>query len=89
MDTPDCPDRLLRIAPGHRIPKGSTPRRSTTAEMKVVGLLSGGKDSVYNLVHCVVQGHEPIAVASLGPPEGKGASEAYAFPIRTELTTPT
>lgn len=42
--------------------------------MKVVGLLSGGKDSVYNLVHCVVQGHEPVAVASLGPPQGKGES---------------
>lgn len=57
--------------------------------MKVVGLLSGGKDSVYNLVHCVVQGHESIAVASLGPPEGKGASMAYAVPVRTDLTAPT
>lgn len=41
-------------------------------KMKVVGLLSGGKDSVYNLLHCVAHGHEPIALASLGPPEGKG-----------------
>lgn len=40
--------------------------------MKTVGLLSGGKDSVYNLLHCVVQGHEPVALASLGPGEGKG-----------------
>lgn len=40
--------------------------------MKVVGLLSGGKDSVYNLLHCIVNGHELVALASLGPPEGKG-----------------
>lgn len=43
--------------------------------MKVVGLLSGGKDSVYNLVHCAIQGHEPVAVASLGPPQGQGTSQ--------------
>lgn len=53
--------------------------------MKVVGLLSGGKDSVCNLVHCVVQGHEPVAVASLGPPEGKGASTR----VRTRVPHPT
>lgn len=47
--------------------------------MKVVGLLSGGKDSVYNLVHCVVQGHEPVAVASLGPPEGKDELDSYMY----------
>lgn len=37
-------------------------------EMKVVGLLSGGKDSIFNLIHCVLNHHEPIALASLGPP---------------------
>lgn len=40
--------------------------------MKVVGLLSGGKDSVYNLLHCIINNHEPVAVASVGPPENKG-----------------
>jgi diphthine-ammonia ligase len=40
--------------------------------MKVVGLLSGGKDSCYNLCHCVANGHEVVALATLGPPEGKG-----------------
>ncbi|GAA5989821.1 hypothetical protein JCM10908_002334 [Rhodotorula pacifica] len=47
--------------------------------MKVVGLLSGGKDSVYNLIHCVKQGHEPVAVASLGPPEGKDELDSYMY----------
>lgn len=47
--------------------------------MKVVGLLSGGKDSVYNLLHCVIQGHEPVALASLGPPIGKDELDSYMY----------
>lgn len=40
--------------------------------MKYVALLSGGKDSCYNLLHCARNGHELIAAASLAPAEGKG-----------------
>lgn len=40
--------------------------------MKYVALLSGGKDSCYNLSHCKSNGHELIAAASLGPQPGKG-----------------
>ena len=47
---------------------------SSPSLMKTVGLLSGGKDSVYNLLHCIINNHEPIALASLGPPQGKGYS---------------
>lgn len=43
--------------------------------MQVVGLLSGGKDSCFNLCHCVLQGHEIVALATLAPPGGKGASQ--------------
>jgi len=36
--------------------------------MKIVGLVSGGKDSVYNLIECVAcYGHELVCVASLRP----------------------
>ncbi|EJD53709.1 adenine nucleotide alpha hydrolases-like protein [Auricularia subglabra TFB-10046 SS5] len=41
--------------------------------MKFVGLLSGGKDSCFNLLHCVQNGHELVAAATLGPAPGKGA----------------
>ncbi|GAA5839049.1 hypothetical protein JCM11251_007862 [Rhodosporidiobolus azoricus] len=47
--------------------------------MKTVALLSGGKDSVYNLLHCVLNGHEPVAVASLGPPEGKDELDSFMY----------
>lgn len=40
--------------------------------MKYVALLSGGKDSCFNLVHCHKNGHELVAAASLGPGPGKG-----------------
>jgi len=35
--------------------------------MKVIGLLSGGKDSCYNLVQCVAAGHQIVALANLKP----------------------
>lgn len=37
--------------------------------MKFVGLISGGKDSIYNIVKCVSFGHELIALANLEPPD--------------------
>ncbi|KAJ3563369.1 hypothetical protein NP233_g8983 [Leucocoprinus birnbaumii] len=40
--------------------------------MKYVALLSGGKDSCFNLLHCQKNGHELVAAASLGPEPGKG-----------------
>ena len=46
------------------------PRPSITLcsfQMKVVGLLSGGKDSCYNLLQCVAAGHEVTCLANLAP----------------------
>ena len=41
--------------------------------MKYIALLSGGKDSCYNLLHCHKNGYELVAAASLRPEPGKGA----------------
>lgn len=35
--------------------------------MKFVALVSGGKDSCYNILHCIRQGHELVALANLHP----------------------
>lgn len=35
--------------------------------MRVVALISGGKDSTYNLLQCVAAGHEVVALANLQP----------------------
>jgi diphthine-ammonia ligase len=37
--------------------------------MRVVALLSGGKDSVMNVCHCVVNGHQLVAIAHLCAPD--------------------
>jgi diphthine-ammonia ligase len=41
---------------------------------KVIGLVSGGKDSTFNLLHCLVNGHELVALATLTPEAGIGLS---------------
>lgn len=38
--------------------------------MKVVALISGGKDSSYNMCKCVADGHEIVALANLYSPSG-------------------
>lgn len=47
--------------------------------MRFVALLSGGKDSCYNIVHCNANGHELVAAASLRPPPGQGKYLLYNF----------
>ncbi|KIY49326.1 adenine nucleotide alpha hydrolases-like protein [Fistulina hepatica ATCC 64428] len=52
--------------------------------MKYVALLSGGKDSCFNLLHCARNGHELVATASLGPGLGKGlANELDSYMYQT------
>lgn len=38
--------------------------------MRFVALISGGKDSCYNMMKCVAEGHELVCLANLQPPEG-------------------
>ena len=38
------------------------------AGLKVVALISGGKDSLFSILHCIANGHEVIALANLHPP---------------------
>lgn len=37
--------------------------------MKVVALISGGKDSCHNMLHCIAEGHDIVALAHLKPAE--------------------
>ncbi|KAF9076786.1 hypothetical protein BDP27DRAFT_1413934 [Rhodocollybia butyracea] len=47
--------------------------------MKYVALLSGGKDSCFNLLHCLKNGHELVAAASLRPEQGKDELDSYLY----------
>lgn len=40
---------------------------TAVAKMRVVAMVSGGKDSCYNMMQCVAEGHEIVALANLHP----------------------
>ncbi|PSN65664.1 adenine nucleotide alpha hydrolases-like protein [Corynespora cassiicola Philippines] len=43
------------------------------ASLKVIALVSGGKDSFFSMLHCLAQGHEVVALANLHPPPRRDA----------------
>ena len=38
------------------------------SELNVIALISGGKDSLYTILHCIKHGHKVVALANLHPP---------------------
>ena len=50
--------------------------------MRVVALVSGGKDSCYSMMKCVAHGHEVVAIANLHPP-AKAGEELDSFMYQT------
>ncbi|QPG74857.1 hypothetical protein FOA43_002193 [Brettanomyces nanus] len=50
--------------------------------MKFVALVSGGKDSCFNILHCLANGHELICLANLYPPPS-GSDEIDSFMYQT------
>nr|XP_020645057.1 diphthine--ammonia ligase [Pogona vitticeps] len=52
--------------------------------MKVVALISGGKDSCYNMMHCVAAGHQIVALANLRPAKNQeGIDELDSYMYQT------
>ncbi|UJR26709.1 hypothetical protein I4U23_008025 [Adineta vaga] len=47
--------------------------------MRVVALISGGKDSTYNMIQCVQHGHEIIALANLHPKKDIDELDSYMY----------
>ena len=47
--------------------------------MKFVALVSGGKDSCYNIIHCLKQGHELSAIANLHPSTNVQELDSFMF----------
>ncbi|KAF9181763.1 hypothetical protein BGZ50_005324 [Haplosporangium sp. Z 11] len=49
--------------------------------MKILGLISGGKDSFYNLMQCVANGHTVIALGNLhpNPQDNKDELDSYMY----------
>ncbi|KAJ2778009.1 diphthine--ammonia ligase [Coemansia javaensis] len=51
--------------------------------MKVVALVSGGKDSTYNMMKCVEDGHEIVALAHAHPPRSSDSEEMDSYLFQT------
>ncbi|CAF3684589.1 unnamed protein product [Adineta steineri] len=47
--------------------------------MRVVALISGGKDSTYNMIECVRHGHEIVALANLHPKKDIDELDSYMY----------
>ncbi|CAF0904222.1 unnamed protein product [Rotaria sordida] len=47
--------------------------------MHVVALISGGKDSTYNMIECVRHGHEIVALANLHPKKDIDELDSYMY----------
>lgn len=48
--------------------------------LKVVALISGGKDSLFSILHCQANGHDVVALANLHPEnDGVADTESYMY----------
>jgi diphthine-ammonia ligase len=47
--------------------------------MKTLALLSGGKDSIYNMMHCIAHGHVIVGIGHLCPPESVQELDSYMY----------
>ena len=52
--------------------------------MKCVALISGGKDSWFNIMQCVAKGHEILALANLRPPPSQPGIVVEKGGLRTD-----
>lgn len=59
---------------------------SDMGDLKVVALISGGKDSFFSLLHCIANAHDVVALANLHPassPEGASIEDTDSFMYQT------
>lgn len=48
-------------------------------KLKVIALISGGKDSIYNIIQCIKHGHEVVAVANLYASDQGKEQDSYMY----------
>jgi diphthine-ammonia ligase len=58
----------------------------TMSQLKVVALISGGKDSFFSMLHCLANEHYVVALANLYPsplPDGQAVEDSDSFMYQT------
>lgn len=68
------------MSPPTQTPKPSSSPQSQS--LSVIALISGGKDSLYSILHCIRNGHKVVALANLHPPPL--ATSSSNDPMQTE-----
>jgi diphthine-ammonia ligase len=53
------------------------------SSLKIVALISGGKDSFFSLLHCLANGHDVVALANLHPAEALSTEDTDSFMYQT------
>ncbi len=53
--------------------------------MKVIALISGGKDSTFNMMECIRNGHEIVALVNLRPPQSLSIQNEQTSPSSSEI----
>jgi diphthine-ammonia ligase len=56
---------------------------TTMSNLKIVALISGGKDSFFSLLHCLANGHDVVALANLHPAEASSIEDTDSFMYQT------
>ncbi len=75
---------MLRVQNhGERSEHGRSSVRSAHLRMKFVALVSGGKDSCYNIMKCLSFGHELVCLANLCPPPDFTGEDMNSFMYQT------
>ena len=54
-------------------------KKKNFSRMKFVALISGGKDSIHNVLKCVEHGHELVALANLQPPPAVDELDSWMY----------
>jgi diphthine-ammonia ligase len=55
----------------------------TMSNLKIVAMISGGKDSFFSLLHCLANGHDVVALANLHPAEALSTEDTDSFMYQT------
>lgn len=68
-----CEKETLDSTPGRIVAMSAA--QPSAPGLNVIALISGGKDSLYSILHCIRNGHKVVALANLYPePRNKTAS---------------
>ncbi|XP_030787254.1 diphthine--ammonia ligase isoform X1 [Rhinopithecus roxellana] len=74
-EAPRCVTRAAAATSWLPSPHAPAARTRTGPSMRVAALISGGKDSCYNMMQCIAAGHQIVALANLRPAENQVESD--------------